>query len=78
MDSDYSDLLRNYLKLGGSSSSAHRGVAGGDHHANGVDDAVVAGNVDGEVAELPEGLLAEDGVVDEILAELAGVGDGLA
>ena len=43
-----------------------------------MDDAVVAGNIDGEVAELPEGLLAEDGVVDEILAELAGVGDGLA
>jgi hypothetical protein len=43
-----------------------------------MDDAVVTGNVDGEVRESSESLLSENGIVHEILTELARVGEGLA
>lgn len=43
-----------------------------------MDDTIVAGNINGEVREGTEGLLAKDGVIDEVLAEFPGIGEGLA
>jgi hypothetical protein len=52
--------------------------AGYQHLTDAVDNTVVASNIDGEVRESSESLLSDNGVVDEIFSELAGVGKGLS
>ena len=54
------------------------GISRVEEDADRVDDAVVALDISGEVSERTEGLLTDDGVVDEVLAELAAVCDGLS
>lgn len=43
-----------------------------------MDYTVISSNIGGEVSELSEGLLSNDGVVDEILTELTGVSEALS
>jgi len=43
-----------------------------------VDNTVIASNIDGEIRELSEGLLSDNRVVDEILTEFTGKGEGFS
>jgi hypothetical protein len=66
------------LELGLSNTPTNGSIVGGQSNANSMDDTVVAGNVDGIVRKWSESLLSENGVIHEILTELARVGEGLA
>jgi hypothetical protein len=66
------------LKLGLSNTSTDGGIGGRQLDANGMDDTVVAGNIDGEVRKCSESLLSENGVVHKILTELTRLGKRLA